>query len=571
MDDGERVMSPPTDRDSEPTSSDPLATVESDEDPDRDIDWDDFNSEIEHEDLLTGSDEQAIDAALAELEESEAERPPSKAAPALELVDETPPDDPGTEEPAGAQEASSADRDTGESVLDPALFRANSIGGIVGEHLDSRAATLIGEAIGSEAVSRGVNRMVVGRDGRLDGPVLMSALSQGLRSAGVDVIDVGAVPIPVLNFAATELSSGSGVMVTGSHYPPDHNGFRIRIQNELLSDGAIQAIQRRIDTQDLSSGSGRLEEESVIERYIERIGSDVQLERPLKVIVDCGNGIAGSVVPAVLNAIGADVIPLYADVDGSFPNHLPDPSRPENLEDLKLCVRNFNADLGLAFDGDGDRLAAVAGDGQVVWTDRLLMLLAPEILERNAGARVVIDSASSLALSELIQAAGGKALVERSAEAFVEHRMRRESALLGGLFSGHLFIAERWYPFDDAIYASARLLEVLAADTRPIAEIIAQLPQTEGTPEVRVALDPDRAEELVTELIAEGDFGDARLSMIDGLRADYPDGWGLVRASHQGRGLVLRFEAESSKALKRIRTTFSRQISARDSTIKLPF
>jgi phosphomannomutase/phosphoglucomutase len=560
------------------TPPDAVATMEDPDHVEADIDWDDFNSEIEHEELLTGSDEKAIDAALAELEEPSPEPVEPRGAADPELAAEARTEDQldgqdndREDDREDNQGSAQADRSDGEPVLHPGLFKANSIGGIVGEHLDTRAATLIGEAIGSEAMSRGVNRMVVGRDGRLDGPQLMSALSQGLRSAGVDVVDIGAVPIPVLNFAATELTSGSGVMVTGSHYPANHNGFRIRIQNELLSDDGIKAIQRRIDTQDLSSGAGRLEEDSVIERYIERIGIDVQLERPLKVIVDCGNGIAGSVVPAILSAIGADVIPLYADVDGSFPNHLPDPSQPENLEDLKLCVRNFHADLGLAFDGDGDRLAAVAGDGQMIWTDRLLMLLVPDIIERNAGARVVIDSASSPALNDLIRAAGGKPLVERSAEAFVEQRMRKESALLGGLFSGHLFIAERWYPFDDAIYASARLLEVLAADTRSIAEIIGQLPQTVGTPELRVSLESGRAEDLITELIAEGDFGDAQLSMVDGLRADYPDGWGMVRASHQGRGLVLRFEAESSKALKRIKTTFSRQIAARDSTVKLQF
>jgi len=556
--------------DSDPAFLDASGAAAETEDPESDIDWDDFNSEIESEELLSGRDEKAIDDALADLEEPEPE--PSVPDNQGDSEDtDTPSSSDQPSEPVEAKQSGTDKQMSGEPVLDASLFRANSIGGIFDEHLDSRAATLIGEAIGSEAASQGVERMVVGRDGRLEGPVLMSALSQGLRSAGIDVVDIGAVPIPVFNFAATELTSGNGVMVTGSHYPAGHNGFRTRIQNKLLTDSAIRSIQRRIDTQDLTSGSGRLEEENVIERYIERIGIDVQLERPLKVVVDCGNGIAGSVVPTVLSAIGADVIPLYADVDGSFPNHLPDPSQPENLEDLKLCVRNFNADLGLAFDGDGDRLAAISGDGQVIWTDRVLMLLMPDIIERNAGTRVVVDSASSLALHELIQAAGGKPVVERSAEAFIEQRMRKESALLGGLFSGHLFVSERWYPFDDAIYASARLLEVLAADTRPISEIIDQLPQAEGTPELRVPLEQERAEELITELIAEGDFGNAELSMVDGLRADYPDGWGMVRASHQGRGLVLRFEAESSKALHRIKTTFSRQIAARDSDVKLRF
>jgi len=530
--------------------------------------WDDFKSEIEKAEA--GSEERE---ALEELEQLA--RPELDDQPVPELELESPPDTESVEaapdHPDG-ESPSSSDMPSGSPVLAPELFRANSISGVVGEHLDARAATLIGEAIGSEARSRGIERIVIGRDGRLDGAMLLAALAQGLQSSGIEVVDLGALPIPVLNFAATEMSDGSSVMVTGSHYPPDHNGFRTRLNNELLHDQAIQALRSRIDQQDLSSGSGQLiEQEGMIERYIERLGIDVQLERPLKVVVDCGNGIAGSVVPDALGAIGADVIPLYSDVDGTFPNHLPDPANPDNLADLKLCVRNFQADLGLAFDGDGDRMAMVSSEGEVVWTDRILMLLAPEILERNAGARVVIDSASSAALRELIEAAGGKPIVERSAEAFVDHRMREDKALLGGLFSGHLFIAERWYPFDDAIYASARLLEQLAADTRPIAEILNQLPASKATPEIRVELCEGEAEDLVTALIAEGDFGDGELSMVDGLRVDYPDGWGLVRASHRSPDLVLRFEGESDKALHRIQALFKKQIKARDSRIKLVF
>ncbi|OAB60281.1 hypothetical protein AY599_26295 [Leptolyngbya valderiana BDU 20041] len=530
--------------------------------------WDDFKNEIEQAEA--GADQQD---ALDELEKLARPDSGGEAGSALEL-EPTPEEgaDNDAAEHSDVAAPSSSEAASGAPVLAPELFRSNSISGVVGEHLDARAATLIGEAIGSEAKHRGIERIVIGRDGRLDGAMLLSALAQGLQSTGLDVIDLGALPIPVLNFAATELSDGSSVMVTGSHYPADHNGFRIRLHHEILHDQAIQGLRSRIDQQDLSSGSGQLiEEEGVIERYIERLGIDVQLERPLKVVVDCGNGIAGSVVPDALGAIGADVIPLYADVDGTFPNHLPDPANPDNLEDLKLCVRNFQADLGLAFDGDGDRMAMISSEGEVVWTDRILMLLAPEILERNAGARVVIDSASSAALRELIEAAGGKPIVERSAEAFVENRMRQDQALLGGLFSGHLFIAERWYPFDDAIYASARLLEQLAADTRPIAEILEQLPDSKATPEIRVELCAGEAEDLVTALIAESDFGDGELSMVDGLRVDYPDGWGLVRASHRSPDLVLRFEGESDKALHRIQTVFKKQIKARDSRIKLVF
>jgi len=488
----------------------------------------------------------------------------------LEQVDQ-PADEPADSGQPGPDEPSSGASEDRPPLIDPALFRATNIGGVVEDSLDARSATMIGQAIGSEARARGVDKLVVGRDGRLYGAVLMSALSQGLRAAGVQVIDIGAVPIPVLNFAASELAEGSGVMVTGSHYPPEHNGFRIRLKHEVLHDEQIMDLFRRIQEQDLTSGQGDIEEQSIVERYVERIGIDIQLERPLKVVVDCGNGIGGTVIPEVLTAIGADVIPLYADVDGNFPNHHPNPADPENLEDLKLCVRNFQADLGLAYDGDGDRLGLLDSKGDIVWLDHLLMLLARDILERHAGGRVVMDAACSDLLRAAVEEAGGSPVIARSADAFVEQRMREEQAVLGGLFSGHLFIAERWYPFDDAIYASARLLELLAADTRSIDEILAELPDTEGTPELRVALEGDQALDLVTALIAEGDFGDGEVSTVDGLRVDFADGWGLIRPSHTSPDLVLRFEGRDAKALNRIKTLFKKQIKARDADIRLLF
>ncbi len=447
-------------------------------------------------------------------------------------------------------------------VIDPALFRTGNIGGVIDETLDARSATLIGQAIAAEARERGIDRIAVGRDGRLHGAVLLSALTQGLRSGGIDVIDVGAVPIPVLRFAALEWAAGSGVMVTGSHYPSDQNGFRIHLAGETLHDEGIRRLFDRIQTSRFANGEGALEEQSVVDRYLQRIGADVQLERPLKVVVDCGNGITGNVAPEVLAAIGADVIPLYADVDGSFPNHLPDPADPANLEDLKLCVRNFQADLGIAFDGDGDRLAVLSSSGDLIWPDRLLMLLAPDILKRNPGAAVVHDVACSSSLTSAIEGAGGKSVLTRSADPFVAEQMRQEEAPLGGLANGHLFVAERWYPIDDAIYAAARLLELLAADTRPPAEILAILPGREATPQIRLPMAAGEAEDLVMALIAEANFGKARLSTLDGLRVDFDDGWGLVRASHTGNDLVLRFEGEDGKALNRIKSLFKKQLKA---------
>ncbi|MGY6587668.1 MAG: phosphomannomutase/phosphoglucomutase [Wenzhouxiangella sp.] len=457
------------------------------------------------------------------------------------------------------------------SLIDAGLFRAHRIGGVVEQPLDARSATLIGQAIGSEARERGIATLVIGRDGRLFGAPLLSALGQGLRSAGIDVIDLGAVPIPALNLAAHEWTGGSAVMVTGSHLPPDQSGFVIRLAGEVLQDQAIQALHERIVQSDLASGSGSHEERNIIDHYAERIGVDIQLERPLKVVVDCGNGITGSLVPQVLGAIGADVIPLYCDVDGNFPNHLPNPADPDNLEDLILCVRNFRADLGIAFDGDGDRIGVVSPDGEVIWPDRLLMLLARDLLQRESGALVVHDVACSALLPGFIESLGGQTRIARSADSFVAEKMREESARLAGLMSGHLFIAERWYPFDDGIYAAARLLELLAADTRPVSDIIAELPTRKATPEYRRAMSEDDAADLVMALIAEGEFEDGQMTTLDGIRLDFEDGFGMMRASHRGAELVFRFEGEDAKAITRIQNLFKREIAKQTPDLKLIF
>jgi phosphomannomutase / phosphoglucomutase len=493
-------------------------------------------------------------------------KPEVESEPELEPVPE-----PGPEpEPQPASDEKPAK--SRPPLLDPALFRIGEISGVAEENMDARSATLIGQALGSEARERGIKRILVGRDGRLFGAVLLSALSQGIRSAGVDVIDAGPVPTPVLNAAAVDLADGSSVMVTGSHHGPEINGFRIWLAGEALHEDGIQALFRRIQDEDISSGQGSLEEQSTAERYVDRLSIDVQLERPLKVVVDCSNGIAGTVAPQALTGIGADVIPLYADVDGSFPNHHPDPANPENLEDLKLCVRNFQADLGIAFDGDGDRLGVVSADGEVVWPDQILMLLAKDILSRNSGGVVVHDVECSGRLNTLVKEAGGHSVVARSGEAFVAATMREKDAVLGGLMSGHYFISERWHVFDDAIYASARLLELLAADTRTFKEILAELPAAESTPEVRISVDStEQADDLVMALIAEGSFDDGQMTTVDGLRIDFDDGWGVVRAAHTGPELVLRFEGEDAKALNRIKTLFKKQLKAQNPKLNLLF
>ena len=430
---------------------------------------------------------------------------------------------------------------------------------------------MIGQAIGSEARSRGIEQVVVARDGRLYGAVLLSALSQGLRAAGIHVIDIGAVPTPTLHFAAAELTQGSGIMVTGSHHPPEWNGFRIRLAGQPLQDADVADLFRRVQEDDLASGQGRIEEQNLTDRYVERIAIDIQLERPLKVVVDCANGITGTVAPKVLEAIGADVIPLYADVDGNFPNHHPDPADADNLEDLKLCVRNFQADLGLAFDGDGDRLGMISDAGDIVWPDRLLMLLAPDIIERQPGATVVIDSESSSHLKTAIETAGGRCRTVASAEAVLAAALVEDNAPLGGLFSGNLFVAERWFAFDDGIYAAARLLELLAADTRPASERLAELPEVEATPQIRVPVESGQAQELIDKLAADGDFDEADFARVDGLRADYPDGWGAVRAARSAPELVLRFEGDDAKAMNRIKTLFKKQLKRVAPDLKLLF
>lgn len=556
---------------------------------DEDIEFDDFgDSQIDQDDRL-GSGPEADPADETELDfnpEPETEpdtKPPAKSESKSELRLESEPEAPAASKPKKPSQSSGArpepttvdeeadEESTKPPILDPALFSSGQISGIVEDTLDARSATMLGQAIGSEARSAEIERVVVARDGRLFGAVLLSALSQGLRAAGVEVVDVGAVPTPILHFAADELTQGSGVMVTGSHLPPEWNGFRIRLAGHPFLEADVEDLFRRIEDDDLASGRGGIEEHNITDRYIERIAIDIQLERSLKVVVDCANGITGTVAPKVLEAIGADVIPLYADVDGNFPNHHPDPSDPDNLEDLKLCVRNFQADLGIAFDGDGDRMALVSNTGDVIWPDRLLMLLASDILERSPDATVVVDSECSIHLKAAIEKAGGRCRTAVCSEAVVAVAMIEDDALLGGTFSGNLFVAERWFAFDDAIYGAARLIELLAADARSVSDRLAELPEVEATPQIRIPVESGQAGEIVDALAEKGDFDDAELSRVDGLRVDYPNAWGTVRAARSARELVLRFEGDDSKAMNQVKTLFKKQLRRVAPDLKLLF
>ncbi len=415
---------------------------------------------------------------------------------------------------------------------------------------------------------------MVGRDGRLSGPELVAGLCSGLRAAGIDVLDVGAVPTPVVYYATFHFNTGCGVVVTGSHNPPDYNGFKVVVGGETLSEGALQDLYRRIASGALpSDGQGSLREVDVAPDYTERVVSDVLAERRLKIVVDAGNGIAGTIAPALLEGVGCDVIPLYCEVDGSFPNHHPDPSVLANLQDLIVSVQKTGADLGIAFDGDGDRLGVVSRSGEVIYPDRVLMLFARDVLSRQPGATVIYDVKCTSHLKGQILDAGGSPLMWRTGHSLIKAKMRETGAELAGEMSGHFFFKERWYGFDDGVYAAARLLEILAGDLqgRTPEEIFATLPQSVSTPELKVEMAEGEHYQFMDKFREQANFEDATLTTIDGVRADWSDGWGLVRASNTTPVLVLRFEGNDTAALKRIQELFRKQLLAVDVKLKLPF
>ncbi|HEY0334347.1 MAG TPA: phosphomannomutase/phosphoglucomutase [Stenotrophomonas sp.] len=462
--------------------------------------------------------------------------------------------------------------------VSPDMFRAYDIRGVVGKELNPAVAELIGHAIGSAMQAQGLRDVVVGRDGRLSGPELSASLIEGLRRAGCHVTDIGLAPTPVVYFAAYHLRVGSCVAVTGSHNPPDYNGFKIVIGGETLAGDAITDLYQRINEGRLHSAveAGGLTQQDVSEDYIQRIADDVQLDRPLKVVADAGNGVAGEIAPRLLEAIGAEVIPLYCDVDGTFPNHHPDPSEPQNLEDLVQMVQRFDADIGLAFDGDGDRLGVVTREGTMVFPDRLLMLFAADVLQRNPGAMIIYDVKCTGKLSDFVLRHGGSPMMWKTGHSLIKSKMRETDAELAGEMSGHFFFKERWYGFDDGLYAAARLLEILAQRDETPSEVLAELPDSISTPEIKVPV-AGSPHELVARFVAsvqgvEGSpFEGARIATIDGLRADFSDGWGLIRASNTTPVLVLRFEAENTAALDRIRALFRDQLQALSPETQLTF
>jgi phosphomannomutase/phosphoglucomutase len=460
------------------------------------------------------------------------------------------------------------------AAVDASIFRAYDIRGIVGKTLNRDVAYLLGQAIGSLMRERDLREVVIGRDGRLSGPELAGALSDGFRAAGIDVIDIGAVPTPVVYFATFHFETGCGVAVTGSHNPPDYNGFKIMVGGETLAEDAIQDLYQRIASGALASdGQGACRHVDVVPDYIERITSDVLAERSLKIVVDCGNGIPGALAPQVLEEIGCEVIPLYCEVDGTFPNHHPDPSEPSNLQDLIVSVQKSGADLGVAFDGDGDRLGVVTRSGEIIYPDRLLMLFARDVLSRQPGATIIYDVKCTGHLKGQILDAGGSPLMWRTGHSLIKAKIRETDAELAGEMSGHFFFKERWFGFDDGIYAAARLLEIIAGDAqgRSADEIFATLPKGVSTPELKVEMAEGRNYRFMMNFRAKAVFEGAALITIDGVRADWPDGWGLVRASNTTPVLVLRFDADNAAALQRIQNVFREQMLAIDPTLRLPF
>lgn len=461
--------------------------------------------------------------------------------------------------------------EAGRVRLSPEMFRAYDIRGVVGEQLNEEVVRQIGRAIGSEAFERGEQKVIVARDGRLSGPDLLEALKRGLLESGRDVIDLGAVPTPLLYFATHYLSSRSGVMLTGSHNPSNYNGLKIVLAGDTLSGDDIQRLRERIETGNLLSGRGSLERMSIAEDYMAQITSDVALAQPLKIVIDCGNGIAGAVAPDLYRALGCEVIELYCDVDGNFPNHHPDPSKPKNLEKLIETVKAEQADVGLAFDGDGDRLGVIDSNGNIIWPDRQLMLYAMDVLSRHPGTDIIYDVKCSRHLARVISGHGGRPLMWRTGHSLIKGKMRETGALLAGEQSGHIFFKERWYGFDDAIYTGCRLLEILAADFRKSADIFKSLPEGVTTPELNMAISDQRKFAFVDKLAQEGDFAGGQVNTIDGVRVDFADGWGLVRASNTTPALVLRFEADNETALKRIQELFRGQLLMVDPQAQLPF
>ena len=457
------------------------------------------------------------------------------------------------------------------TTLSPSIFKAYDIRGILGKTLDAGIARQIGQAFGSAAAARGERTVVIGRDGRLSGPELAAALAAGLQSTGLDVIDLGQVATPMLYFATHVLPARSGIMVTGSHNPPDYNGFKMVLAGEAIHGEAIQDLYRAIVAGAFAQGSGGYRSHDIRQAYLDRITGDIKLARPMRIAIDCGNGVAGAVAGDLYRALGCAVTELFCDVDGTFPNHHPDPAHPENLQDLMACLRGGAAEIGLAFDGDGDRLGVVTRDGRIIYPDRQLMLFAADVLTRHPGRDILYDVKCTRHIGPWVERHGGRPLMWKTGHSLVKAKMRETGAPLGGEMSGHVFFQDRWYGFDDGLYAGARLLELLSREADPSATLHA-LPQSISTPELQLKLEEGENVALIGRLQREARFESAeRVVTIDGVRAEYADGFGLARSSNTTPVVVMRFEGESEQALARIQRDFKQAILAIKPDARLPY
>jgi phosphomannomutase/phosphoglucomutase len=455
--------------------------------------------------------------------------------------------------------------------IPPEIFKAYDIRGVVGRTLTPDIVDAIGRAVGSEAIARGRRTVVIGRDGRHSGPELAAALARGMQASGVDVIDIGQAATPMLYFAAHHFDTLSGVAVTGSHNPPEYNGLKIMIAGDTLSGEAIQALRERIVQGKLAVGSGGYRSEDIREAYLKRITGDVKLARPMRLVVDCGNGVAGATAPELYRRLGCEVTELFCEVDGSFPNHHPDPSQPKNLEDAQKALAAGKGELAFAFDGDGDRLGVVTRSGKIIYPDRQLMLFAADVLKRHPGAQIIFDVKSTRHLFSWIREHGGKPVLWKTGHSLIKQKLKETGALLAGEMSGHTFFKERWYGFDDALYAGARLLEILSREADPSA-VLEGLPDAISTPELHIKLNEGENYQLMDKLRESARFEQAKeVITIDGLRVEYADGFGLARPSNTTPVVVLRFEADNEAAIKRIQEDFRRALLAAKPGMALPF
>jgi phosphomannomutase/phosphoglucomutase len=451
------------------------------------------------------------------------------------------------------------------------IFRAYDIRGVVENALTPDAVQQIGQAFATEALAQGQKTVVIGRDGRLSSPELAQRLSEGLRSGGCDVIDIGMVPTPVLYYATHKLKTGTGIMVTGSHNPPQYNGLKMLIAGNTLYGDSIKAFYHMIVEGRVNEGDGTHTEENVIPEYLDTIVNDIKLEKPLNIAVDCGNGVAGVLATELFTRLGCNVTELFCDVDGNFPNHHPDPSKPENLVDLQKAMNENHLDIGLAFDGDGDRVGILDDKQNILWADRQMMLYSADVLKRKPGALIIFDIKSTSNLASYIKNLGGEPLMWKTGHSFIKAKMKETGAELAGEMSGHIFFKERWFGFDDGLYSAARMLEIVSQHDESSSEIFEALPDGFNTPELQIDFEEGEHYKFMTKFIDNAKFENADTVTIDGIRVNYAEGWGLIRPSNTTPCLVLRFEANDENTLTTIQNTFREQLLAIDSTLNLPF